>query len=259
MLSPWGCGFDSWSSQWVKYPALPQASYCMGTDEVWIRCFGSCGVGLSCSSNSTPSPGTSICHKCGHKRKTNKQKTTKNFFKPHFLQILFEIVLPIVSLSSGGIKFTASCFRSKRNSTAGLPTLFTWLGAKNLFIVFKNHPKDKFDPLRVVKRTSNVSKDNSKTSFLEFSCRLRIQHCHCRRLGLCYGLGLLPGPGASTCGGHGQKNGSFPKYLVCGWAQVSGQIHLPREFFEKDHVHFVPFFFFFFKPNILFYTHTSCM
>ena len=35
---------------------------------------------------------------------------------------------------------------------------------------------------------------------------LRIQHCHCYRLGHCCGAGLIPGPGTSTCCWHGRKN-----------------------------------------------------
>ena len=34
--------------------------------------------------------------------------------------------------------------------------------------------------------------------------RLRIQHCHCCESGCCCGVSSIPGPGASTCHGHGQ-------------------------------------------------------
>ena len=34
---------------------------------------------------------------------------------------------------------------------------------------------------------------------------LMIQHCHCSSLGHCYGAGLIPGPGTSTCHGIWQK------------------------------------------------------
>ena len=32
-----------------------------------------CGIGLCCSCNSTPNPGTSICHRCSHKIKKGRK------------------------------------------------------------------------------------------------------------------------------------------------------------------------------------------
>ena len=55
------------------------------TDAAWIlHCCG-CGIGQRCSSYSTPSLGTSICHGCGPKKK-KKDKIKKK--KSHFYQIV---------------------------------------------------------------------------------------------------------------------------------------------------------------------------
>ena len=62
-------------AQWVKDLALLQAVVSFTDLAQRCRCCG-CGIGVSCSSNSTPSLGTSICCRCGHKKKTkqtNKQ------------------------------------------------------------------------------------------------------------------------------------------------------------------------------------------
>ena len=52
----------------LKDLALPQA-VAYTTDVAWIHCFCGCTIGLSCSSNLTPSPGTSICCGYSHKKK----------------------------------------------------------------------------------------------------------------------------------------------------------------------------------------------
>ena len=52
-------------AQWVKDLALPQA-VAQVADAARIPCFSGCDIGLSCSFNSTPSLGTSICCRCGH-------------------------------------------------------------------------------------------------------------------------------------------------------------------------------------------------
>ena len=63
-------------AQWAKDPSLPQAAtQAADADQIW-QCCG-CGVGLSCSSNWTPSLGTSICCRCGPKRKKEKKKKKK--------------------------------------------------------------------------------------------------------------------------------------------------------------------------------------
>ena len=49
-------------SIWVKDQALPQVA-----DVTQIHYCCGCGVGHSCSSNLTPGPGTSICHRYSHK------------------------------------------------------------------------------------------------------------------------------------------------------------------------------------------------
>ena len=65
--------------QWVKDLALPWAGVNRDAARIW-RCRG-CGVGLSCSSSLTPSLGSSICHRCGHKKNkkqaiSSEQQTT---------------------------------------------------------------------------------------------------------------------------------------------------------------------------------------
>ena len=47
-------------------------------DVAQIRCCYGCGVGLSCSSNSTPSLGTSMCHRNSPKKKKKKVYKYKN-------------------------------------------------------------------------------------------------------------------------------------------------------------------------------------
>ena len=62
-------------TQWVKNLVLPQTA-AQVTHVAWIRCCHGCGVVLSCSSNSTPSPGTSTG--CRFGPKTNKQANNNN-------------------------------------------------------------------------------------------------------------------------------------------------------------------------------------
>ena len=57
---------------WVKDPALPQAA-AEFADVAWIPSCCDCGIGFSCSSNSTPSQGTFICHRCCPKKKKEKK------------------------------------------------------------------------------------------------------------------------------------------------------------------------------------------
>ena len=54
--------------QWVKDPVLLQA-VAVVVDVAWIWHYCGCGVGPSCSFDLTPSPGTSICRRYGHKKK----------------------------------------------------------------------------------------------------------------------------------------------------------------------------------------------
>ena len=55
-------------AQWVKDPALPQA-VAQVAEVARSQCYCGWGVGLSCSSYSTPSLGTSMCCRCGCKKK----------------------------------------------------------------------------------------------------------------------------------------------------------------------------------------------
>ena len=57
----------------MKDPALPQA-VALVAGIAWILCCYGCGVGLSCSSDSTPSLETYICHGYSHKKKKRKKK-----------------------------------------------------------------------------------------------------------------------------------------------------------------------------------------
>ena len=56
-------------TQWVKDLVLPQAA-------AWIWCCSGCGTD-SCSSNSTPSLGTAIRHRCDPKKK--KKEKERNY------------------------------------------------------------------------------------------------------------------------------------------------------------------------------------
>ena len=75
-------------AQWVKDLALP---------ELWCRLqtwLGSCvavavGYAGSCSSDLTPSLGTSRCHRCGHKNKQTKNRYTsicRLFFQEGYIR-----------------------------------------------------------------------------------------------------------------------------------------------------------------------------
>lgn len=74
--------------------------------------------------------------------------------------------LPQSQFEHRGTKLPGLRFRSKWNSTAWYSLFFTWLGAKSSFIVFKKSSKGQFlSLLTEVKRTSYVSKGNSKKQF----------------------------------------------------------------------------------------------
>ena len=60
-------------AQWVKDLALPQ-SVAWVRDVAQIQCGHGCGIGLICISDSTPSPGISICRRCSYKKKEKKKK-----------------------------------------------------------------------------------------------------------------------------------------------------------------------------------------
>ena len=77
--SPWSLLWHRGLRIWLQWLGLlwrhsfnPQPS--SGGYMIW-HCH-SCGIGHSCCSDSTPGAGTSICHRCGHK-KQNKQNKTK--------------------------------------------------------------------------------------------------------------------------------------------------------------------------------------
>ena len=60
-----GVGSIPGLAQWVKEPVLPQATAQVAdVTQIW-HCHD---IGLSCSSNSTSDPGTSICCRDGHKK-----------------------------------------------------------------------------------------------------------------------------------------------------------------------------------------------
>ena len=60
-------------NKWVKDRALPRAA-AQFADVAWVRHGCGCGYGidLTCSSDWTPSQGTSVCHRCGLKKKKEK-------------------------------------------------------------------------------------------------------------------------------------------------------------------------------------------
>ena len=49
----------------------------------WIQCCCGYGIGLSCSSDLTPSLGTSIYYRCGHKKKKENKKEEDVDSNPH--------------------------------------------------------------------------------------------------------------------------------------------------------------------------------
>ena len=61
-------------AHWVKN----LASLRTNADVAQIQCCHGSGIGCSCSSNSAPSPGTSICHRCGYKKEKNNKINLKN-------------------------------------------------------------------------------------------------------------------------------------------------------------------------------------
>ena len=79
--------------QWVKDLALPQA-------EAPIWCCSGCGADLSCSSDSTPSPGTSVCRRCGLKK--TKQKNEPEQCK-NYLSGSLKVSLHTTSRLDGGV------------------------------------------------------------------------------------------------------------------------------------------------------------
>ena len=78
---PWGCGFDPWphSVGWGSGIVMS-----LVTDAAGIPRHCGCGVARSCSSNSTPSLGTSICCECGPKKTKTKQNKKKCLRTPSF-------------------------------------------------------------------------------------------------------------------------------------------------------------------------------
>ena len=57
-------------------------------DDVRIQCcYGSCGVGHRCGSDSTPRLETSICHRRGHKKKKKKETLPNSFMRPLYTLI----------------------------------------------------------------------------------------------------------------------------------------------------------------------------
>ena len=97
-------------AQWVKDPILLQA-VAQITVTAWIQCCYGCAVSLSCSSDSIPSLGNSICHSCGTKKQTNN-KQKKNVSSPdlsHDTDILVADITKILSaLAYVQVKFPLS-------------------------------------------------------------------------------------------------------------------------------------------------------
>ena len=61
-------------TQWVKDPVLPEAVASV-SDVAGFQYYCGCGTGCSCSFHLSPGPGTSICPRCGHKKKKEKKKS----------------------------------------------------------------------------------------------------------------------------------------------------------------------------------------
>ena len=60
-------------AQGVKDLALPKAVVWV-SHVTWIPCCCGCGICLSCSSDSTPGSGNSMCHRYGCKKKERKEE-----------------------------------------------------------------------------------------------------------------------------------------------------------------------------------------
>ena len=73
-------------SYWVKDPVLLQAEEYIA-DISCIHCCCGCGIGPSCSSNLSPSPGTSISHRCGLKK---EEKKSISLFYP-FISVFLHV------------------------------------------------------------------------------------------------------------------------------------------------------------------------
>ena len=108
-------------TQWVKDPVLPQAVAKIA-DVAQIKCCCGCGVGWHYSSNSTPGLGSSICHRCGSKKKKKKVgdvkvetrgwsdgkkgSGTKNYRKPPESTICKETDFPLELLEGTSLAYT---------------------------------------------------------------------------------------------------------------------------------------------------------
>ena len=81
-------------SQWVKDLVLPQR-VAEATHVAQIQHCCGCGVGLSCSSDYTPSSGISTYRKCGYKKEKKKEKN-KTLKKQDFLQMHMDFCVCLI-------------------------------------------------------------------------------------------------------------------------------------------------------------------
>ena len=69
-------------------------------------------------------------------------------------------------------------------------------------------------------KTNSRKFQKAKLGVLLLCSRLRIKHCHWSSLGRCYGAGLIPGPGNSTCQNPSQNKQAETKSKtwICHWS-----------------------------------------
>ena len=101
-------------------------------------------------------------------------------------------------------------------------TLFNWMaqGGRKLHFYWLQASEDRDSSWENGWNVRGKSKEiqkgwTSKSVFkncpvLLWHSRLRIQHCHCSSLGLCYGVGSIPGRENFTCCGWAKKMSNSP-------------------------------------------------
>ena len=76
-LVPWGCRFDPWLRIHCCWKLQRRSRMQLYRTLLWLWLWLWCRPS-SCSSNSTPGLGTSICHRCSTKKKKKKKKNPCN-------------------------------------------------------------------------------------------------------------------------------------------------------------------------------------
>ena len=111
----------------------------------------------------------------------------------NYWQICYHLGLKLQKASSG----------NKENPEIGQPLSSLNPRFKTLLLVESGCPSG------MCVWNNSIKSWRKVVSLMEFLCgsiRARIQHCHCSSLGRYCGVGLIPGPGTSTCHGCRKKN-----------------------------------------------------